>query len=111
MSQTETVYAILKKMGNDVLRDYIKTAIPTTEFDSHAVTNMFRTHFPELYERMLNVHSRDRKLDDIRFVIANRIGIYLGRNRESLGVEKIGTRMSLNLNRKTSRTSLWRKTE
>lgn len=107
---TET-YRILKELGNDQLRRYIYENIAEPTFDSHRITSRFPEEFRPYYERMLSALARER--DDTREphrAIANQIGNYLKRNSRSLEIEKIGEVTSMNMNGRTSRSSLWKKT-
>lgn len=107
---TET-YRILKELGNDQLRRYIYENIAEQTFDSHRITSRFPEEFRPYYERMLSALAREG--DDTREphrAIANQIGNYLKRNSRALEIEKIGEVTSMNMNGRTSRSSLWKKT-
>mgnify|MGYP003243347014 CR=1 FL=1 len=88
---------------------YENIAEPT--FDSHRITSRFPEEFRPYYERMLSALAREG--DDTREphrAIANQIGNYLKRNSRALEIEKIGEVTSMNMNGRTSRSSLWKKT-
>lgn len=107
---TET-YRILKELGNDQLRRYIYENIAEPTFDSHRITSRFPEEFRPYYERMLSALAREG--DDTREphrAIANQIGNYLRQNSRALEIEKIGEVTSMNMNGRTSRSSLWKKT-
>ena len=85
-----TAYSILKELGNDALYKYIYENIAEPIFDSHRVTNPFPQDFKDHYERMLIAHADEGDIRNRNVIIANRIGIYLGRNSRDLQIEKIG---------------------
>lgn len=105
-----TAYSILKELGNDALYKYIYENIAEPIFDSHRVTNPFPQDFKEHYERMLIAHADEGDIRNRNVIIANRIGIYLGRNSRDLQIEKIGEVTSINMNGEKTPTSLWNKT-
>lgn len=106
---TET-YRILKELGNDQLRRYIYENIAEPTFDSHRITSRFPEEFRPYYERMLSALAREGNIQDPHFAIANQIGNYLRLNSQALQIEKIGEVTSMNMNGRTSRSSLWKKT-
>lgn len=113
MNTCSTASSILKELGYANLRDYVYRHIPDKEFDSHASINVFPNHFPQYYyERMLAAYHNDVDINKVRFMIANHMGIFLGKYSAALGIEKIGmSQPTLNLNNNLSCNSLWRKTE
>lgn len=104
-----TAYSILKELGNDALHKYIYENITESTFDSHRITNYFPHDFKNTYERMLIAHADKGDIRDRNAIIANRIGIYLGRNRRALQIEKIGEVTSTNMNGEETPTSFWKK--
>lgn len=106
-----TAYTILKELGNEALNKYIYENIAEPIFDSHRITNPFPQDFKGHYERMLTAHSTEGSVEARNIVIANLIGIYLGRNKKALNIRKIGNNVSKNMNGKETQTSLWEKTE
>lgn len=110
VAMTQT-YRILKELGNHRLRKYIYENIAEAIFDSHRITSRFPQDFRTYYERMLNALASEG--DDTREphrAIANQIGNYLRQNSRALEIEKIGEVTSMNMNGRTSRSSLWKKT-
>lgn len=103
-------YRILKELGNHRLRKYIYENIAEPTFDSHRITSRFPQDFRTYYERMLNALASEGNIQDPHFAIANQIGNYLRLNSQALEIEKIGDVTSANMNGKTSRSSLWKKT-
>ena len=85
-----TAYSILKELGNDAMHKYIYENIAEPTFDSHRITNPFPQDFRDYYERMLIAHADEGDIRNRNVIIANRIGIYLGRNSRDLQIEKIG---------------------
>ncbi len=85
-----TAYLLLKELGNDALHKYIYENIAKSTFDSHRITNPFPQDFKDHYERMLIAHADEGDIRNRNVIIANRIGIYLGRNSRDLKIEKIG---------------------
>ena len=83
-------YSILKELGNDAMHKYIYENIAEPTFDSHRITNPFPQDFRDYYERMLIAHADEGDIRNRNVIIANRIGIYLGRNSRDLQIEKIG---------------------
>ena len=59
---------------------------------------------------MLIAHADEGDIRNRNVIIANRIGIYLGRNSRDLQIEKIGEVTSINMNGEKTPTSLWNKT-
>lgn len=106
-----TAYTILKGLGNKKLFRYIHQEIAKNEFDSHDVTNPFPSYFKDEYDAMLKAHEDEGDNSSRNIKISNAIGRYLGYNRRSLRIEKIGSAESPNMNGAKSRTSLWRKYE
>ena len=104
-----TAYSILKELGNDALHKYIYENIAEPTFDSHRITNLFPQDFRDYYERMLIAHADEGDIRNRNVIIANRIGIYLGRNSRDLQIEKIGEVTSTNMNGEETPTSFWRK--
>ena len=104
-----TAYSILKELGNDALYKYIYENIAEPTFDSHRITNLFPQDFRDYYERMLIAHADEGDIRNRNVIIANRIGIYLGRNSRDLQIEKIGEVTSTNMNGEETPTSFWRK--
>ncbi len=109
VAMTQT-YRILKELGNHRLRKYIYENIAEAIFDSHRITSRFPQDFRTYYERMLNALASEGNIQDPHFAIANQIGNYLRLNSQALQIEKIGDATSSNMNGKTSRSSLWKKT-
>lgn len=105
-----TAYSILKELSNDAMHKYIYENIAEPSFDSHRVTNPFPQDFKDYYERMLIAHEDEGDIRNRNVIIANRIGIYLGRNSRALHIKKIGEVTSTNMNGEETPTSLWRKT-
>lgn len=105
-----TAYSILKELSNDAMHKYIYENIAEPSFDSHRVTNPFPQDFKDHYERMLIAHADEGDIRNRNVIIANRIGIYLGRNSRALHIKKIGEVTSTNMNGEETPTSLWRKT-
>lgn len=83
-----TAYSILREIGNEVLSRYIYENIAEPIFDSHRITNPFPQDFKGHYERMLTAHSTEGSVEARNIVIANLIGIYLGRNKKALNIRK-----------------------
>lgn len=104
-----TAYSILKELGNDALCKYIYENIAEPTFDSHRITNPFPQDFRDYYERMLIAHADEGDIRNRNVIIANRIGIYLGRNSRDLQIEKIGEVTSTNMNGEETPTSFWKK--
>ena len=104
-----TAYSILKELGNDALYKYIYENIAEPTFDSHRITNPFPQDFRDYYERMLIAHADEGDIRNRNVIIANRIGIYLGRNSRDLQIEKIGEVTSTNMNGEETPTSFWKK--
>ena len=102
-------FLLLKELGNDALHKYIYENIAEPTFDSHRITNPFPQDFRDYYERMLIAHADEGDIRNRNVIIANRIGIYLGRNSRDLQIEKIGEVTSTNMNREETQTSLWKK--
>lgn len=103
-------YRILKELGNHRLRKYIYENIAEPTFDSHRITSRFPQDFRTYYERMLSALASEENIQDPHFAIANQVGNYLRLNSQALQIEKIGDATSSNMNGKTSRSSLWKKT-
>ena len=89
MNTSITAYSIQKELGYVNLRDYIYRHIPDKEFDSHTFTNAFPNHFPEYYERMLVANQDDDDMNRVRFMIANRMGMLLGRDSVALNLTRL----------------------
>ena len=96
-----TAYSILKELGNDAMHKYIYENIAEPTFDSQ--------DFRDYYERMLIAHADEGDIRNRNVIIANRIGIYLGRNSRDLQIEKIGEVTSTNMNGEETPTSFWKK--
>ncbi len=105
-----TAYTIMGEIGNETLLRFIRNAFPSREFTSHDFTMLFPTHFPNEYERMLEVYAEYGEMPYRNQKITNAIGKYLGNHRQSLHIEKIGTAKSKNINGSISSASVWRKT-
>ena len=88
---------------------YIYENIAEPTFDSHRITNPFPQDFRDYYERMLIAHADEGDIRNRNVIIANRIGIYLGRNSRDLQIEKIGEVTSTNMNGEETPTSFWKK--
>ena len=73
------------------------------------ITNPFPQDFRDYYERMLIAHADEGDIRNRNVIIANRIGIYLGRNSRDLQIEKIGEVTSTNMNGEETPTSFWKK--
>lgn len=111
MENHTNAYWILKEMGIEVLREHIYKRIPGEEFDSHDFIHSFVGHFKKQFDEMMEIHKNDGTMGDIMYLISNRIGLYLSKNREALGIEKTGmSELTVNLNLTFTRTSRWRKT-
>lgn len=105
-----TAYIIMGEIGNETLLGFIRNALPTHEFTSHDFTMFFPIHFPNEYERMLEIYVEYGEIPYRNQKITNAIGRYLGKHRQSLHIEKIGTARSKNINGTISPASVWHKT-
>ena len=112
MANDRNAYWVLKGIGNTTLREHIYKQIPGEIFDSHDFTNSFVKHFNKEFDEMIELHKSDGDMNDILRTISNLMGVYLGKNRKALGIQKIGiSDLTVNLNLTFTRTSQWRKTE
>lgn len=105
-----TVYSILRGLDIVTLSNYIHQQIDEPTFDSHRITNVFPQIFQAHYEQMIGTFPEETTQEECNIVIANCIGIYLGKVQNLLHIEKIGKQYSENMNGKITKTSLWRKT-
>lgn len=105
-----TAYTIMGEIGNETLLEFIRNALISHEFTSHEFIYLFRTHFRNEYERMLEIYAEYGEIKYRNKQIANAIGRYLGHHRQSLYIEKIDTKRDMNINETISAASIWRKT-
>lgn len=104
------IYSILNSLGDENFREYIHRQIEESIFDSHRITNVFPQIFQAHYEQMIGAFPEETTKEECNIVIANCIGVYLGKVQNRLHIEKIGEQYSENMNGKITKTSLWRKT-
>lgn len=102
--------AILQEIDRHSLSIFIQT-IDDTEFDSHVIDEIIETHFTDQYDRLQILYAYKQDPETITHEVTKRIGKYLSKYADELGIEHIMSRgePTRNSNDKTSRTSIWRK--
>ncbi len=109
-STRTTAYTIMDGINHETLLGFIHNVLPAHDFSSHDFTMLFKTHFSNEYERMLEVYAEYGETPYRNQQITKAIGKYLDNHRQSLHIEKIGTAKSKNINGTVSSASIWRKT-
>ncbi len=105
-----TAYTIMGEIGNETLFNFIHNVLPARKFTSHDFTMLFPVHFPNEYERMLEVYAEYGETPYRNQQITRLIGIYLYNYQCELHIEKIRDVRSENINGTISQASIWRKT-
>lgn len=105
-----TAYTIMGEIGNETLFNFIHNVLPARKFTSHDFTMLFKTHFSNEYERMLEVYAEYGETPYRNQQITKAIGKYLGNHQQSLHIDNIGKARSKNINGTVSSASIWRKT-